>query len=225
MQTEVEQAMAVALRLETPVIASGRTDAGVHASAQVAHFDTDEGVDEHRLMGSLNGLLPKDIAIRELRRTHDSFHARYDATSRMYGYYVSTFPTALDRLRRLTIPADTDFDLMNGAARRLIGMMDFSTFCRTQSETRNRMCDVRSAAWCPEDRPGNFCFRIEADRFLHGMVRAIVGTLLEVSRGKRTPESLAAALVQRDRRLAGPAAPARGLVLEQVTYPGEVTAR
>lgn len=217
-QAEVEQALAVALRAETSVTASGRTDAGVHALAQVAHFDTISDIDEFRLIGSLNGLLPRDIAVRGLCRIHDSFHARYDATARTYGYYVSTLPVALDRSRRVTIPADTDFDLMNRAANTLIGRNDFSTFCRTQSETKNRVCTVRTAAWRAENRTGDFRFLIEADRFLHGMVRAIVGTLFEVSRGKRTPESLATVLAERDRRLAGPAAPSRGLVLEHVAY-------
>ncbi len=126
---------------------------------------------------------------------------------------------ALERRFRHRIGADTDFELMNDAASALITDADFSSFCRTQSETRNRRCSVARASWTDEGS-GFYYFEIQADRFLHGMVRAIVGTLLEIGRGLRAADSLPGVLEARDRRTAGPAAPALGLVLEEVSYIG-----
>ncbi len=223
-QAEVERALSIALRQDISVVASGRTDAGVHARGQVAHFDASSMVDTETLTASLNGLLPDDIAAASVERTHDAFHARYDATARRYRYFVTTGYIALDRRLRTRVNSGTDFDLMNRAAEDLMGQQDFSSFCRTQSETENRVCSITRAQWVPEDRPGFFFFEVEADRFLHGMVRAMVGTLLEIGRGLRDAADLPTTIGARDRRAAGPAAPARGLVLEEVTYPNEAPA-
>ncbi len=220
-QEEIETALGVALGRQISVVGSGRTDAGVHARGQVVHFDSDDIDDLFRLRGSLNGLLPHDIAVSDVSKTRETFHARYDAVSRRYQYYVSTHPTALDRSFRVTVSGDTDFRLMNSCAAELVGTHDFSSFCRTQSETTNRRCTITVAHWRRESRDGYFFFDIAGDRFLHGMVRAIVGTLLEISRGKREPECIPKILTARDRRMAGEAAPAKGLVLEEVVYPDE----
>ena len=220
-QEEIERALSTALGHELTVVGSGRTDAGVHARGQVAHFDSDRGVDPYRLRGSLNGLLPDDIAILDAASVDDGFHARYDAVARLYRYYVTTRGSALERFYRQPVPEAIDFDLMNRCASALAGEHDFSSFCRTQSETKNRVCSISKATWMQESRPHNHFFEIEGDRFLHGMVRAIVGTLLEISRGMRPPDSLPGVLGARDRRKAGESAPARGLVLESVRYAGE----
>lgn len=217
-QQEIEDAASTALRLPVRIIGSGRTDAGVHARGQVAHFDVERKFDPRRLRASLNGILPPSIAVRCLERAPDGFHARYDARLRRYHYYVTTGYRALDRHCRWRIRADTDFDLMNFAASELIGVHNFSAFCRTQSETENRVCRVDRAAWIREEDPGNWHFAIDADRFLHGMVRSIVGTLLEIGQGKRSADDLPTVLKTEDRRMAGPAAPAFGLVLEFVGY-------
>ncbi len=220
-QEEIEKALDVALGRPTLVIGSGRTDAGVHARGQVVHFDSDNIDDVFRLRGSLNGLLPADIAVIHLSTARDDFHARYDAVSRRYRYHVSTLPLALDRPFRMVVPAETDFNLMNACAAELLGMHDFSSFCRTQSETTNRVCTLTLARWRREKRDHYHFFEIAGNRFLHGMVRAIVGTLLEINRGKRQPDSILNILAARDRRMAGQAAPAKGLVLEEVVYPVE----
>jgi len=217
-QEALETALATVLRTPTAVVGSGRTDAGVHARGQVAHFVTDVEVDSFRLQGSLNGLLPPSVVVRNLRETSDGFHARFDARSRRYSYFVATEPRALDRRWRVPLRPAPDFERMNGAADALLGTHDFDAFCRTASETENRVCTVTHAAWVSESRPGDWRFAIEADRFLHGMVRAVVGTLLEIGRGGRPVDDLSRVLAARDRRMAGHAADPRGLVLEHVSY-------
>ena len=222
-QGALEQALAVVLRAPVGVVGSGRTDTGVHARGQVAHFETEQPVDPHRLQRSLAGLLPSSVVVLRVEQVPDGFHARYSATERRYRYHVACGPRALDAHLRWTLrPAllPADFERMNAAAGLLLGRHDFDSFCRTQSATVNRVCTVTHAAWTPDARAGDWTFEIAADRFLHGMVRAIVGTLVEVGRGRRAPESLSGVLAATDRRAAGQAAPAHGLVLERVTYPG-----
>lgn len=217
-QQALEEALAVALHTPCTVVGSGRTDAGVHARGQVAHIHLSEPTDGYRLRRALNGLLPRSVAVLALQAVEDGFHARYDARQRHYRYYISTLPRPLDRHRRYLLRPVPDFDAMNTAARLLLGCHDFSAFCRTRSETRNRTCTLSQAHWTPEAYDGNWHFAISGDRFLHGMVRAIVGTLLQIGRGKRALDDLPGILASRDRREAGPAAPAHGLVLEQVDY-------
>lgn len=217
-QEAIESALATALRQPTSIVGSGRTDAGVHARGQVAHFSSPSAVDTFRLLGSLNGLLPKPIAILGITHVPDAFHARFDATRRRYHYYVSTVPRALERTTRWYLRPAPDFALMNEAAQQLIGTHNFDAFCRARSETKNRVCTLRFAQWLPDTHSNDWYFAVEGDRFLHGMVRALVGTLVQIGRGQRPPNDLPRIVASQDRRQAGPAAPARGLVLEQVGY-------
>ncbi len=218
-QGALEEAFKVAMRRSTSIMGSGRTDAGVHASGQVAHFKDDGPLDTVRLFGSLNGILPKTIAVRALEETHPSFHARFDAKIRQYRYRVSTLPIALDAHHRWFIRPFPDFNEMNRAASMLLGSHNYSAFCRVLSETENRVCEIALAQWSPVPaRDGSFDFVIRGDRFLHGMVRSIVGTLLEIGHGKRAADSIPDLIASQDRTKAGFAAPAHGLTLEQVIY-------
>ncbi len=219
----IESALHVVLKSRANVVGSGRTDAGVHARGQVAHFCLTTEVDIRKLKASLNGLLVPSVRILDLSEASEGFHARYDAILRTYHYYVSTAPRALDGHVRQFIRPEPDFDAMNSGAEILIGEHDFDAFCRAKSETKNRLCRVDRAIWIPETRAGDWYFSISANRFLHGMVRTIVGTLLDIGHVKRNVEDLLPILESRDRRIAGRAAPARGLVLERVTYPDPPT--
>lgn len=218
-QSTLEAALATALRQPVDLVGSGRTDAGVHARGQVAHFVTEKAPDRHRLRASLNGLLPPSVVVLAVEAAEDGFHARYDARRRRYVYAASTEPRALGRRTRAFFRFPLDVEAMNEAARLFLGRHDFSSFCRTKSETTNRVCLVERARWRRGSRPGDLAFEVEADRFLHGMVRAFVGTLAEVGRGRRQPGEIADVLAARDRRAAGPAAPPHGLVLDRVDYP------
>lgn len=220
-QGKIEEALGIILRHRPDVVGSGRTDAGVHARGQVAHFDLPEPIDTLRVKGSLNGLLPDSIGILSLDAAPDTFHARYDARLRTYHYYIATEKAPLSRSHRYLVKPSPDFALMNEAAQMLCIRENFSAFCRTQSETKNRVCFIQKATWLNETYEGHWVFKIEADRFLHGMVRAIVGTLLEIGRGNRSVNDLPETIASRDRRMAGPAAPALGLVLEKVSYEPE----
>jgi len=218
-QKLLEEALETILRTPVNVVGSGRTDTGVHARGQVAHFGFDVDLDVFKLTRSLNGVLPGSVVVLAAELAPDGFHARYDAIRRTYFYHVAAKPRALDRCLRWELRPSPDFGLMNEAAQALVGTRDFDSFCIAQSATKNRVCSVERAVWVEEGRPNDWRFEIAADRFLHGMVRAIVGTLVEIGHGKRSPDDMDTIIAARDRRSAGQAAPAHGLVLECVDYP------
>lgn len=221
-QSAVEDALSTVLRQPTEIVGSGRTDTGVHASGQIAHFDAQGASSVYELKHALNGYLNYKydgaVAILDISPTTDDFHARYDARRRTYRYFISNEPRALGRHYRWLIHRAPDFERMNQAAADLLGEHNFGSFCITQSTTINRVCTVYAAAWHPELREGDWFFEISANRFVHGMVRAIVGTLIDIGMKKRSPTDIPAILLAQDRRAAGPSAPAHGLVLTHVRY-------
>lgn len=215
-QGEIERALNQIFSEDIGIIGAGRTDTGVHARGQVAHFDLNHEVDPGKLQRSLNGILKSDIRIRKISSIDSDFHARYSAISREYHYRISPQPTAIYEEYAWHITYDLNLKKMNEAAKLISGRHDFKSFCRSKSDVNNYYCNVMRAEWIEQDM--FIVFIIKADRFLHGMVRALVGTIVDLGRSKLNIGDFADILKGRDRSLAGQAAPARGLILEKVFY-------
>lgn len=213
-QSVLEQALTTLLRTPTAIVGAGRTDAGVNASMMIAHFDA-EGRPEARAVNSLVG---PDIAVYDIREVHGDAHARFDATSRTYHYRaVERKSPFLYPLTWLTRPLD--YGLMNRAAALLLETDDFTSFAKLHSDARTNICRVTRAEWVPDPATGGMTFVITANRFLRNMVRAVVGTLVDVGRGKMTVEEFAAVIAARNRCAAGTSMPPQALYLAEVTYP------
>ena len=201
------------------LIGSGRTDAGVHALGQVAHFKTESRMDANTFQRALNSLLPKDIVIRRAEEVEAEFHARRSAKSKVYEYRIlnRTTPPAIDRQYIWYIPQKLNLDEMKKATHSLVGEHDFSAFRSVGSSARSSVRNILQADW-KRGKGGHLRFEIEATGFLKQMVRAIVGTLVEVGRGKISAQEFKRILDSKDRKEAGPTAPARGLFLKEVKY-------
>lgn len=219
-QAQVERALSIVLKEKTAVTGAGRTDAGVNASRYVLHLDTAlPGAGEALAdVYKLNAILPRDIAVLASCQVHDTAHARFDATSRTYRYFLHTAKDPFAE-RSLYWPYPLDIDKMNEAAALLPGRRDFSCFEKSHSGSATPFCTVSAARWSPLAEEGHFVFEITADRFLRNMVRAIVGTLLEVGNGKRDPEWMKEVLGSGDRCAAGQSVRGEALFLTGITYP------
>ena len=217
-QGELERALATICGEPIRIAGAGRTDAGVHATGQVISFRSANDQDPQEIRSGVNALLPEDIAIRDVAEASEDFHARFSATGRTYEYRIRCAPQRdpLERHREHWVPRELDVDAMRRATARLVGRMDFASFAMAGMRTTVRT--VRRAELCREAELVRF--EIEADAFLRGMVRAIVGTLLRVGRGTMSEERFAQALAAKDRAQAGPSAPAQGLCLVRVEYGG-----
>jgi tRNA pseudouridine38-40 synthase len=215
-QGELARALQTLLREEVIPVGAGRTDAGTHALGQVAHFHTRSALPLHRLHRGLNGLLPPDVAVLAVEEAPPGFHARYSARAKRYRYRIRTVKSALDRLFVWSLYQDLDLDLMAQAAAPLVGARQFGAFCNQDPMPESFVCQVRECGWARQGP--ELVFEIEADRFLRHMVRILVGTMVEVGRGRRRPGDLARLLESADRALAGPTAPAQGLCLVGVDY-------
>ncbi len=218
-QAEIERAIAALTGSPATVIGAGRTDAGVHALGQTAHFHSATRLGPEVLRKGLNALLPQDIAVRECLRVPESFHARYDARSKRYRYRIlnGEVRSPLERHRCWFFHRPLDLDRMRRAAAHLVGRRDFKSFESSGSPRAHTVRCVSAADWSLDDQ-GFFRFEIEADGFLRGMVRNVVGTLVAVGSGRLSPEEIPRILEARDRRRAGGCAPAHGLFLLRVTY-------
>lgn len=215
------KALSTLLRHEVEVVGAGRTDAGVHASLMVAHFDSDNPLDVDFMTDKLNRLLPPDISVYRLRAVRPDAHARFDATARTYKYYVTTAKMPFDRQYRCRLFQTPDFERMNEAARTLFEYTDFTSFSKLHTDVKTNNCRIMHAAWTQVDEV-TWVFTIQADRFLRNMVRAVVGTLLEVGRGKLTVEGFRRIIEQKDRCRAGTSVPGNALFLVDVAYPEDI---
>ncbi len=217
-QQTLEEALSKLLRGNIEVTGAGRTDTGVHAAYYVAHFDVVEAIgDEKDFLYHANSILPPDTALKSITRVANEDHARYDATEREYTYYILPFkdPFRTGTAWQYTVPLDVD--AMNEAAAHLLAETDFTTFAKLGGGNKTNICHVTSAEWRREEG-GELAFTIRADRFLRNMVRAIVGTLVDVGRGKITPDRFVQILAARDLSLSSGGAPAHGLFLTDIKY-------
>ncbi len=215
-QGEIEKALKVILKTKIDIFGAGRTDAGVHAKGQVAHFDSYSELKLEEIKRSLNGLLPVDIRIKGCKKEGDDFHARYSAKERKYSYYISNKPTAIYRLYSWQLNYNLDIIQMQKAAKIIQGKHNFKSFCRNISEVSHHFCTINSIKWISSESVVKF--EINADRFLHGMVRALVGTFVDIGMAKLTIDDFMRILNAKDRTQASQAAQAKGLFLEQVIY-------
>ena len=216
-QAQLQRALSLLLRSETTVTGAGRTDAGVHARMMVAHFDTASEIDGRQLTYKLNKLLPRDIAVSQVKRVPDDLHARFSATSRMYRYYLHTEKDPFLSRTSCELHYPLDFGKMNEAAKVLMAYEDFGAFCKAHADVKTTLCRVTVAEW-HQTSPTTWYFEIRANRFLRNMVRAVVGTLVDVGRGRVTLDDFRKIIEGKKRTEAGESMPAHALFLEDITY-------
>ncbi len=217
-QETIEEALSRVLRVPISIVGAGRTDASVNAATMYAHFDVEQPIAScDRLTHSLNSLLPRDIAIHSIFPVHDDAHARFDATSRTYKYFVHTAKSPFLHPLSWYCRWDLDYDLMNQAAERMMHYRDFTSFSKLHTDVKTNDCIITHARW---EREGDqWVFTVTANRFLRNMVRAIVGTLVEVGTHRITVEQFCDIIEKKDRCKAGMSMPGHALFLWDVTYP------
>lgn len=219
-QTVVEEVMSTILRMPVSILGSGRTDAGVHCEQQFFHTDLPEQSDKNELLLRLNSFLPRDIVLRSVREVKPDISARYDAIQRTYRYQITRVKNPFSLGLSWHYFKGLNVDNMNEAATFILGEQDFECFSKVKTNVNHFLCDIKSASWLQQG--DELVFRISANRFLRGMVRAIVGTLLDVGTGKITQRDFASIIQSKDRKKAGANVPAYGLYLERVEYPSTI---
>jgi len=215
-QEELQRALGQIFQRQIDVIGAGRTDSGVHARGQVANFKIESSMLPSTIKAALNGTLPKDVRIVAATDVAPDFNARYDAIKRQYGYYITRHERAIDRNYLWCFKAFLDVAKMQQASDFLVGSKDFQSFCQAGANVKHYLCTVEKIVW--QQRDELLSLDIIANRFLHGMVRIIVGTMIDVGRGRTKVEQILEILESRDRRKAGQTAPAKGLFLEKIYY-------
>lgn len=216
-QETLEKGLFTILQKETPVVGAGRTDTGVHASQYFAHFEGGEIKNKKSFLYKLNSVLPPDIAINNVFEVREDAHARFDAVSRSYKYYIIQHKDPFLAERAHFVKNELDIEKMNRAAGKLKNYTDFKCFSKSKTDVKTYNCKVMEAVWTQEGPL--LVFNITADRFLRNMVRAIVGTLLEIGLHKLDEEDLHKILESRDRQMAGTSVPAKGLFLTGIGFP------
>ncbi len=219
-QAEVENALKTMFQTEIGIMGSGRTDTGVHAKQQVAHFDYKVDLDTPELVFKLNRILPNDIVVNHANNVVDTAHARFDATLRTYEYFIHQKRDPFKVGASYFYAKQLDLDKMAAAAKILVGEQDFQSFSKVKTEVNNFICNIKSAGWKIDNDSLVFC--VTANRFLRGMIRALVGTLLEVGLGNISLNEFQKVIEIKDRTKAGRAVPPDGLFLTAVQYPAEL---
>ena len=222
-QGELERALSIAFSEPVEVVGAGRTDAGVNARHYIAHFDVtaDEVKEPKRTIRKINAILPREIRVFDIFRVSPDAHARYDALSRTYRYYLHTEKDPFAHFSYL-YTYDLDVDAMNRAAAHLTGTRDFTSLEKVGSDNGTSLCTVSEARWERIDK-SHLVFTVTANRFLRNMVRAMVGTLLEIGRGRRDEAWIDEVLSARDRCSAGQSVPGEALFLDEIRYPYPLT--
>ena len=217
-QQQISDSIQIIIQEKVNLIGSGRTDAGVHALGQVANFNTSTEIDIYKFQNSLNSLLPDDIAITKMEQVDEKFHSRFDAVKRSYLYIFSKIKSPFYKDYSYYYPPieNINFSELNRICGTLIGEHDFTSFSRKNTDTKNNICKIYSTGW--QKRKNLFVFKIEANRFLHGMVRTIVGTTLFAVEKGFDENYIKDILEKKDREAAGRAVPAEGLFLFKVKY-------
>ena len=216
-QETLNKVFSTLLQEEIEIVGAGRTDAGVHASQMYGHFDTEKIIDKTKLIYKANSFLPKDIVVNDIITVHDEAHARFDATSRTYHYYIATKKNIFGNEITWFNPLPLDLEAMNKAATILPDFIDFQCFSKSNTDVFTYNCKITEAYWRKENN--TLIFTITADRFLRNMVRAIVGTLVNIGLHKITQEDFIKIIESKDRKKAGFSVPAQGLFLTNIAYP------
>jgi tRNA pseudouridine38-40 synthase len=220
-QQEVNRCLSMILKTELNISGSGRTDTGVHCRQQFFHVDLDLKLSTDDLLFKLNSMLPYDISIKSIVPVTKEAHARYDATARSYEYHLNTKKNPFSKEMSYYFPKPLNIQNMNLAATLLCGeAQDYEAFSRIKTSVNNFICSISTAQW--EVEGDNLIFHITSNRFLRGMVRAVVGTLMDVGQGRKSVDDIQTILESKDRKQAGRAAPAHGLYLTKVVYPNNV---
>ncbi|MBQ7191999.1 MAG: tRNA pseudouridine(38-40) synthase TruA [Paludibacteraceae bacterium] len=221
-QEVLEQAFFTIMRTSVSLTFAGRTDAGVHAEEMYAHFDIDNPIDTHNMSARLNNLLPHSIAVYDIFPVKEDLHARFSAKARTYEYRIVTYKSPFLHGRTARLTPNLDVDTMNEAASLLLGKHDFASFCRVHTDVKTTLCNITHAQWTithnPSPQQPSAIFTITADRFLRNMVRAIVGTMLDIGRHKISAADFQTIIHARNRCAAGQSAPAEGLFLTHIEY-------
>jgi len=218
-QGELQRGLSLLLRQTIAVTGAGRTDTGVHARMMVAHFDIDEELDGVQLTYKLNKLLPNDIAIRKVEAVDGELHARFSAVARTYRYFIHTEKSPFLRHYSCELHYPLDFQKMNEAGRIMLEYTDFGAFCKSHADVKTTLCNVTHAQWHQMETPCAWYFEITANRFLRNMVRAVVGTMIEVGRGRLSLDEFRRVIEGKRRSDAGESMPGHALFLERIDYP------
>ena len=216
-QAELQRALSLQLRETIEVVGAGRTDAGVHARRMAAHFDTMQTLDCQQTAYRLNRILPRDIAVECVAPVPKDLHARFSAFARTYHYYIHTRKDPYLRHYSCELHYPLDFQLMNEAAAILMTYEDFGAFCKAHADVKTTLCHITAAQW-HQSSPSSWYFEITANRFLRNMVRAVVGTLIDVGRGRLSLSDFRKVIEGKRRTEAGESMPANALFLEEVKY-------